>query len=174
MNGKRAVAATINLGIFIWTAICVISFINFGGEGNMSSDRLSCFCYFTVDSNILSAIASLAVAIALISGRRFHKIATFKFIGTVSVMVTFLTVMVFLGPAYGYAEMFEGNNLYLHLIGPLMALVTCCFLDDGERLSFGESLLGLIPVTAYGLIYMHQVIVFRSWPDFYGFASGSA
>ena len=39
-----------------------------------------------------------------------------KYAATVSVGLTFLTVMLFLGPRFGYGAMFQGVNLWFHLL----------------------------------------------------------
>ena len=48
-----------------------------------------------------------------------------KFIGTVSVTVTFLTVVLFLAPFGDWGIMlFQGPNLVFHVIVPILAIVT--------------------------------------------------
>ena len=95
----------------------------------------------------------------------------FKYVSTVSVCVTWLTVMFFLGPTQGYRKMFEKNGLYLHLIGPILCVGSCCFAERAVP-SLPAALLGLIPTVLYGTVYYIEVIVKKHWEDFYGFDRG--
>ena len=54
------------------------------------------------------------------------------------------------------------------------AIGSFCLLEK-RGLSFSGSLLGMIPVTAYGFLYLYKVIFApedRRWNDFYGFNKG--
>ena len=75
-----------------------------------------------------------------------------KYMGTVSVTVTLMTVLLFLGPTMGgYKELMAGANLYLHLIGPILAIISFCFCEKGN-MDIPTALWGLVPVMAYGLL----------------------
>ena len=128
--------------------------------------------FFTLLSNLLCAFASLSVLLFLHNGWLPYGVWLFKYIGTVSVTVTFLTVMVFLGPTLGYKSQLEGWAFYLHVVGPLLAMISFCFFERSYPLSFPLSLCGILPVLLYGLLYLKKV-VFSSgeaqWDDFYGF-----
>lgn len=170
MEKRKTAALFIELVIIAWT-VASVALMSMGTGDDASLSSRNCFCYFTVDSNILSAAASLFTAVCLIRNRSSRAAAVLKFTGTVAVMVTFLTVLFFLGPVMGYKNMLSGHNLYLHAIGPLLAFLSCCLPEDEKTLSVKESLFGLIPVLAYGTFYYFKVIVFKTWPDFYGFAA---
>jgi hypothetical protein len=95
-----------------------------------------------------------------------------KYIGTASVTVTFLTVMVFLGPTLGYKDQLKSWGLFLHLIGPLLAIVSFCFTERLYPLTLPLALLGDVPVLLYGLFYLYKVVLGPDtgrWDDFYGF-----
>ena len=127
--------------------------------------------YFTAQSNVLCALASLAVAAARLGGSVPAPVLLFKYVGTVSVLVTLLTVLVFLGPQYGYKPLFSGPDLWLHLICPLLALFSW-LLWDRLPLTPGTTLLGVLPVLLYGLLYLRRVVFQQRWEDFYGFNRG--
>jgi hypothetical protein len=57
----------------------------------------------------------------------------------------------------------------MHLVGPVMAFISTCFLESDMRLKLWQMLLGLIPTVLYGTLYIYKVIVRRQWKDFYGF-----
>lgn len=124
--------------------------------------------YFTVQSNLFCAAASLATAAARLFGTVPEPLLLVKYVATVAVAVTFLTVVLFLGPQYGYKLMFSGPDLWLHLVCPLLALV-CFFAWDRPRLTWMAALWGVLPVLLYGLLYLRQVVRVKRWEDFYGF-----
>ena len=168
-----------NFFIFAITVFSVSLFFVAKGQGNMEVVGAKCFKYFTVDSNILAALASAAVAAFqlknIISGRLAAKgalpewLRIFKFVSAASVMLTFLTVVFFLGPMMGYGKMFEGTNLFLHLTTPLAALVSLLFLESGARIAPGLFILGVVPMLLYGTVYVSMVVFVRKWQDFYMF-----
>lgn len=127
--------------------------------------------YFTALSNVFCAAAALAVAAARLGGSVPASVLLFKYVGTVAVMVTLLTVLVFLGPQFGYRPLFSGPDLWLHLICPLLALFSYR-LWDRPALSLPTALLGVVPVLLYGLLYLYKVVVKGQWEDFYGFNRG--
>ena len=124
--------------------------------------------YFTVQSNLFCAAASLAAAIGRLLGGPSAAVLAVKFVATAAVSVTFLTVLVFLGPQYGYKLMFTGPDFWLHLACPLLALLTF-FAWDRPALTWAGALLGVVPVLLYGLLYLQRVVRIKSWEDFYGF-----
>ncbi len=127
--------------------------------------------YFTVLSNLFCAAASLAAAAARLLGTVSEALLLVKFVSTVAVTVTLLTVLVFLGPAAGYRLMFSGPDLFLHLLCPLLALATY-FLWDRPVLTAGTAFLGIFPVLLYGIVYLSKVVFSKHWEDFYGFNKG--
>ena len=158
-----------NLVIVLCTVYCSILCFR-DKEGNWSFSE---FCrklrFFTLLSNLLSAFASLVALFFLRNGGLPHGVWLLKYLGTASVTVTFLTVMVFLGPTMGYKSQLEGWSFYLHVIGPLLAIISFCFLERIWPLSFAVALLGLLPVVLYGILYLYKVVITKQWEDFYGF-----
>ena len=169
----RTASIIVNGAIFL--TMFVIQTLTCRKEGRWQFRRgLKAFRYFTVLSNAFCALAALVMAVAQIANRVTMPVVLLKYMGTVSVSVTLLTVLLFLGPTQGYGEMLRGRNLYMHLVGPLLAIVSYC-LWEKRPMSFGMALTGLIPVLVYGLVYLNQVILApeaRRWEDFYGFNRG--
>ena len=119
---------------------------------------------FTVLSNLLLGLASLIYAVYLVryvrSGRIVPKWAhLLKYAGTVAVTVTLMTVLLFLGPTMGYAAMFAGVNLWLHLVLPVLGIAEFVFLDTQRGISFKESLVGVLPVLVYGAFYYGNILL---------------
>ena len=143
-------------------------------DGHFSKERLKAFRYFTIESNILSALSCIAAAVCLLCGAQAlpRWALLLRYTGTVSVAVTFLTVMVFLGPAFGYRKMLSGGDLYMHLLGPLAAAVSFVFLEPGARVAGADALFGMLPTLIYGTLYLYQVVIAKRWEDFYTFNRG--
>ena len=162
----------INSIIFVFTIIA-FAFCFRDKEGVWSArSGLRALRFFTLQSNLLCAGASLAVLLAGRHGSFPYWVWLLKYIGTSSVAVTFLTVMFFLGPTIGYKNQLKGWGMFLHLIGPILAVISFCFLERSFPLTFGTSLLGLLPVLLYGVLYLHRVVLCpeeKRWEDFYGF-----
>ena len=125
--------------------------------------------YFTTLSNLFCALSSLLLLVTLPGGTPPCGIWLLRYIATAAVTVTFLTVMVFLGPTLGYKSQLSGVCFYLHLSGPLLSLLSFCFLERFYPFSFALSLLGLLPVLLYGTLYLYEVVRVQRWEDFYGF-----
>ena len=128
--------------------------------------------YFTALSNLFCAGACLAVAAARLCGEVPAAVLVWKFVGTAAVAVTFLTVMLFLGPVvYNYKVLLTGPDLWLHLVCPVLAIVSLLLWDKPDA-PFGIVLLGAVPVLLYGGLYLYHVILAppdKRWEDFYGF-----
>lgn len=171
-----------NLLIVFLTAYSVARFFVASGEGNMQVTGAACFRYFTVDSNILAAVASLLLLpceLRRIRGKSDAvplSLSVFKLAGTVAVTITFTVVLVFLGPLMGYGEMFAGVNLYLHAVCPILAIVSFLFWDGGGAIGQRQGLPALLPAVVYGLVYFVMVVILTEakggWPDFYSFNRG--
>ena len=137
------------------------------------------FCFFTTDSNILSAIAAVVVVIfdiKILRGKNKalpHVVELFKFVAVTSVILTFCTVMVLLVPVYGAERELLGTAAYMHVGGPLMALCSFALVEKNTRLSVPEAFLGLLPMAVYGTVYLVEVVLIGApnggWEDFYAF-----
>ncbi len=91
--------------------------------------------------------------------------------------VTMLTVFLFLAPSVGkdwVSVLLKKSDLFMHLITPLLALASFCFLEK-RGMSFGTALLGMLPVALYGPWYLYKILYApaeKRWDDFYGFDKG--
>lgn len=172
-KSKRTASILINLAVVIWMAVCLIHIFDTGATGNMSGTGKRALIYFTIESNILAAVSCLIMLIARVFKDRPGRFAVnFKYMGTVAVTVTLMTVVCFLGPVNGYKAMLSGDNLYMHLIGPLLCIISFCFFDSSVKLSKEQTALGLVPTVCYGAVYFVQVVIRSAWRDFYGFNRG--
>ena len=155
-----------NIFIFLFTVCAFIQCFFVDGKWNLHAG-IKALRFFTILSNLFCAFASLLVAITLPELPYLFWIT--KYIATCAVTVTCITVLVFLGPVMGYKTLLSGRDFYLHLAGPILALLTFCFLEKYYTLSSGAFILGILPVILYGLFYFYKVIIKKQWEDFYGY-----
>lgn len=168
----RAISIIVNFVIVACMVYCCYVMFTKGLGGNMKG-TVEGLKYFTVDSNILAGLSALVMLIARsVKGTPSVFATVFKYAGTAAVTVTLVTVLVFLGPSIGYAKMFEGINFYMHLAGPLLCIISFCWLDRGPKIKKSHIGTAMLPVMIYGLIYFVMVMVVKEWTDFYGFNRG--
>ena len=156
----------INLIIVFVTAILVFGLFRRDGKWDLDRAR-NAFRFFTVQSNTLCAISALFLLLYPDAEWTYYL----KYIGTGAVTVTMMTVLLFLGPVFGYQYMFKGSDLFMHLLTPLMAIVSFCVFES-KGISLAAAFLGLLPVALYAPLYYYKI--FRApegkrWDDFYGF-----
>lgn len=156
----------LNALIFCLTLVLTLRFFHKDGTWKFGNGSAA-FRFFTVLSNVFCAAAALLMCGASSSS----WVWTLKYTGTAAVTVTMLTVFLFLGPNYGYKKMLTGTDLYMHLITPLLAILS--FLGFEKRaMTVQTALLGVLPVLLYGMVYLYKVVYApenKRWDDFYGF-----
>lgn len=150
-------------------------------KGELLQHGIHALKYFTVLSNLLAILtAGCNVIFMLACGTETEFplwLAEVDFMAAVSVTLTFLTVMLYLGRLYGYAEMLKGPNFELHLTCPV-CMVLCFMLGINlPALTMRSTFLAVLPMILYGIWYMsniliHGVIPGKNTNDFYGFARG--
>ena len=163
-----------NTIIFLFTLVCFVRCFRKEGVWKFSNGLRS-MRYFTVLSNLLSALAALLVALTVSEQGLPFGVWLLKYVGTAAVTVTFLTVVSFLGPTLGYKSMYKGIDFFFHAAGPLLAVLSFCFMERFHTLSFALSLTGMLPVVLYGILYAWKVLFChesRRWEDFYGYTKG--
>ena len=173
-------AVLINLLIVIGTVLVTGTYAFFNEE---KKPRLRSFLhgqrYFTTLSNQFSALVSLILLcyqIPALRGAAYNLplwLCYLRHVATVSVMVTMVTVLVFLGPIYGYKTQLGGTSFFVHLLGPVAAILGCAYFDGIPKLPAAAIFLGLIPTALYGALYLYMVVIrgkeHGGWEDFYVF-----
>ena len=163
----------LNTLIALLTLLIVVSFFRKDGQWVPERGKFA-LRFFTTLSNILCAAACLLTALAMNAGGVPEWIWTLKYIGTAAVTVTMLTVLLFLAPSFGKGALkvlLSGTDLFMHLITPLLALVSFCVFER-RSMTFCESLWGMLPVLLYGPLYLYKILFAppeKRWDDFYGF-----
>ena len=100
------------------------------------------------------------------NGRASERVERIKYIAAASVGLTCATVLFFLGPIYGYGEMFAGANLPMHLVTPLIAIAEIVFLSDTSY-TRRDNLLTIIPPLLFGMGYLANILIngIGEWPN---------
>ena len=164
----------LNVFIALLTLLLVLGFFRKDGKWEPERGKFA-LRFFTTQSNILVAAASLLTALPLSSEGTIPRwIWTLKYIGTAAVTVTMLTVFLFLAPSIGkdwVKYLLTGSDIFMHLLTPLLALFTFCVFER-QGMTFCESLWGMLPVLLYGPLYLYKILFAppeKRWDDFYGF-----
>ena len=155
-----------NLIIVIITVILVVRFFREDGRWSPARGKKA-FRYFTTQSNVLCAISALMMCLFPEAEWAYYL----KIMGTAAVTVTMLTVLFFLGRLYGYKALLTGSDLFMHLITPLLAIISLCVFER-RGIGFLTSFVGIIPVALYAPLYLYNVVFApeeKRWEDFYGF-----
>ena len=174
-------SAFCNLFIFVSVTWSVLYyFYKDTGAGNMDVVGALCFKYFTVDSNIMAAIASviyLYFNFARLCGKEVQIprwLKVFKFVATNSVAVTFFVVLLCLVPV-GYfmndippVYFYEENCIILHLFAPLFAMLTVSLFEKEDQINKKYTYISFAPVLLYGIVYFVCVVIAKCWKDHYG------
>lgn len=147
---------------------------------NTGASGAECLRFFTIDSNILLAIAAAALIPSLVSALKAEgrliptKLLQFKHIATSAIVITFLVSVFWLFPTQGFDNTLAGTKFLVHVINPLLAVVSFCIFERGIPFSTKGAALGILPLLAYGVVYIVMVCVIGEanggWPDLYGFA----
>lgn len=179
---KQCIAALISAVVVV---VCVLIAVTINLTNLFNSDfenvGIRTFFMFTVNSNILVAFGMMMVIPYTIDGLRknnYHLpnwIVNFLHMGTTTLALTFLVSLLYLLPTSGFERIFWGTNFLLHGICPLFTIVSFLFFISDHKISLKESVLPLLPVVVYGIIYFIMVLGVGAenggWSDFYGIAT---
>ena len=170
-----------NLIIVIGTAACLVYYAR-RAKTEGGTPFVRCLRYYTTLSNLLSCAAA---AVMLVFDVRFlfgctqlpRAVMLLRHTATVSVTVTLLTVLFFLGPLGSYRDLLTRDGFHMHLVGPLAAVCGYGLLEKVCPLTVCEGILwGVSTVALYGALYAYEVLVVTEkrggWEDFYGFNRG--
>lgn len=181
IKDKRKIIASFvcNLETTLITVYGILfSFIR-GAKGNMFGSTFKIFRFFTVDSNLLVGIFAAilcAYEIKLLRGK-IKEIPNWtivlKFVGTVAVAFTFLVVLTFLLPISSFKAVYSGNNFIMHLLTPLVAMISFVLLECPKGFKFKWTFISIVPSAVYGFVYLIMVVFIGEenggWQDFYWF-----
>ena len=180
MKDRNRFLIAYNIVLFAAVVLAWTVMVFFEHEGMLSDLGLRNMKYFTVLSNVLEGIVSLALAACLVRVRRGraarvpHGVFLLKFLAAVTVAVTFLVVALFFGPWVGWRPLYQGANFWFHLVVPVLAMAEFVLLDRFDGVSFRETAWAPLPALVYGIVYTANLLVNGAGTgpdanDFYGF-----
>ena len=130
------------------------------------------FRYFTTLSNMVTALAASFIIPYAISGFRqkhfsYPKwVSMLHFSGTTCTTFVGLFSVLLIGP-YNSEFAFGGSNFYLHVVCPLMVLVSFLFVESHYHFSKKDFLLCMLPFFIYSILYLVNVAILGVWDDMY-------
>ena len=184
---KRTLWFTIiNIFLFITTIIVTYITLSFGTvAGQVDTNVEEGWYYiltFTVQSNILlGTIASFGAIFGLRNLKKNKPIPksylTWYLVASSAAMLTAITVIFFLAPGRAlqgknYFDMVLGPMFFFHFFNPFLSAFALIFLTPKDKLGIKNCLFALIPPVAYAVPYILNVVILKSWYDFYGFTFG--
>ena len=178
---KRQCQLALFSALIVVICVCIGVTMNLTtiADENFDHMGLRTFCMFTVNSNILAAASMAMVIPYTMDGLRTHNyhmprwIVVLVYMGVTSVALTFLVSLFILAPVKGFHLIFSGSRFFLHGVCPVLAVIAFCFFMSEKQLRLADSLLSMIPVLIYAVVYYVMVMVVGEenggWNDFYGF-----
>ena len=181
---KTKVAIIINFIIFIFMVFALImALTGLSFDMTIKKHSIRIFKYFTTLSNILMGLVALMLAIveiiSLKNNKSINKIYYFiKYIATISVTITFLTVALFLAPVfYGkrFFDAFHDTNFFYHFLNPVLSIIVFLFFENTKTIKFKQTFFGLIPFALYSIYYVIEAVTHMdngkvmNGYDWYGF-----
>ena len=192
MNKREKLSIIFNCLIFIFTLFATISMIigfKFMGQLEVLSERnFKSFKYFTVDSNVFAGLFSLAYVIYKLTAngknrsvmpRAFYIL---KLAAATGVTLTMMVTVFYLAPTSNgnFLHYFLNSNFFMHLITPLLCIISFIFFEVAEPQKLIMSVPGIIPMLLYSFFYTPNVLlhldngkVVRAY-DWYNFLAGGA
>ena len=180
INRRQCMLAFIS-AVVVVVCVCIGVTMNLTtlADENFDHMGLRTFCMFTVNSNILCAAAMAMVIPYTLDGLRTHNyhmprwIVDVVYMGVTAVALTFLISLLVLSPVKGFVLIFTGSRFFLHGLCPILAIAAFCFFMSEKQLRLKDSLIVLLPVLIYSVLYYVMVVVVGEekggWSDFYGF-----
>ena len=173
---RAALSFAAHLVILVSAVVCVLGLLVWveRPDGRLHTEI---FRYYTTLSNILGALIAVPMmigAVLRLAGKEpvFPKfLQVLRFCSVSALTLTFMTVVCFLGPMFGWNGMFEGANYWFHLVNPLLSVFSFLFLEPENRVPRILPFAGIVQTVLYGAVYFPMVLGGR-WPDFYGLNMG--
>ena len=140
----------LNLAMSVMATCGVVKNLKMYGVGTLR--------YYTTDSNLLLAIAALIsagfAAAKLCCGTEIPNWCNLLFYAATNcVALTFLIVIFVLAPRRGYKQMLLcGQDLFLHLICPLCAILTFLFFRQNGHWGVEVTAYALLPTILYTVV----------------------
>ena len=171
MKSKRLLVSFI-LNLVIFSFVLTGTIIAFTiGDGVLMATFPEIFKYFTFQSNVYMGIVALIYAIFQLQiylGKKekmSHVLNVFYHVGATAVGLTFLIVVLFLAPGYGFDKMYNYANLFFHALAPVVAMANYMFFNKECRIRVVDTLFAIVPSLLYGIVYFIIVASLNGYGD---------
>lgn len=152
------------LVLYAW----LIMFFN-SEEGMLTSRGFTNLKFYTTLSNIFAGAVAIAWVIRYFKKKDLSAVCVWKLMSAAAVGVTFMVVIGFLGPLYGFSTMYTGSNFFFHMLVPLLAMAEFIIYNE-KKLSVKDNLFVIFPPVIYGSVYLVNTLINGvKGNDIYGF-----
>lgn len=171
-NRRRSILAL--LAAVIGAIFYLVSI--YGGVVMFAQEGISfkLFRYFTIISGCYGLIVTIMLIPFAINGlinKRFtynRWMALLHYSTAICTSVVFIFALCFIS-FYDPILAFGGYNFNLHFICPVMILISFMLVESHTYLTIKDSLICIIPIITYSLIYFYNVVIIHNWDDLYNF-----
>lgn len=123
---------------------------------------LPIFMTFTGLSNIFVGLVCLGCALYRLIKKDISILSVLfilKLLAVAEISITFIITATYLAPQLGetWWRLYINNNLFNHLVTPILAIVSFVVLEDKKEIGFPYCFLGIVPVFLYGIMYLINV-----------------
>ena len=170
---RDLISIVLNIVIVIFVGIGTSTMFASAEPGAaLTASGLSNLKYFTVLSNEFCGIVAILWLIFRLMRKSFPVLP--KLMAAAAVALTFIIIAAFLQPIYSDLNLYQGSNLWFHLIVPLTAMLEFVLLKTEEKIPFRYAMLSAILALLYGTAYLINILAngVGTWPDtndWYGF-----
>jgi hypothetical protein len=138
----------------------------------LTSSGIGNLKFYTVLSNEFAGIVAACQLVSIYRKKGYLRVL--KLTATTAVLLTFLVVALFFGPLYGWIQLYQGSNLFFHLIVPILCVIEFLMAEFEEPLSIRHCLIASLSTVVYGFAYLINILINGTgvWPDsndWYGF-----
>ncbi len=168
---KRCILALIACVLMIAsTFIGVVMMLVTPPTDQNPNNGIRAFRFFTILSNMFVAVCAALCIPYEIDGLRYKNyhlprwVVYSTYVTVTGVAITFFMAMTLITAVNGVQfALLRGSNLWLHLICPVLSILLFLFLNDDHNIPLRYAFISLIPLLAYGTLYM--VMVFAIGPE---------
>ena len=170
---NRVLLILLNIIIVVLVIIgTIIMLMNNNTDAGLTSAGLENLKYFTVLSNEFCGIVAVIWLVFCYLRKSFPILL--KLMAAAAVGLTFLIIAAFLAPMYPKLNLYQGSNLYFHLIVPLVAMIEFVLIRTDEKIPFKYTFISATLSLLYGFLYFINIQIngIGKWPDtndWYGF-----
>ncbi len=172
------------LAIAVCISICVMVFFAFVYQLLANPNELikevgwQSFHLFTILSNVAVAIVAAMCIPFCVDGLRYHNyhlprwFVNLLYMAICGVTITFVIAITVLSSAVGFHRvMIYRHNIIIHTLCPVLSILLFIFINSDHKLDFKSSIIAIIPLMTYALLYTVMVFVIGEdaggWRDHY-------